>query len=809
MIDSPEHRIDRAARRTVRETVDRVRFRARARGGRGGAAGDPDPPPEGLLATGTIHNLGGSTMASGEPFTLGHLFIRGDVPENGSVKAKIGGSFVDVQMFLEAYWDRGTNADDTLRFSGIAGLLPAGINAGSSLDVELWSSADAPDRTAPASVASVISTLAGLDDYQLRVVLTSGSDNATWVASRNHALAGTPFNASTGFGSNPDRWYRVLSHGPMFTMIHWHTKLGVSGSLTNYHYQLRAEGIVTYHHASGLVQECIRVGQPNLFAGQGTHGISTWENKAPSSLSLYRGTKKIREHLSSDTYPPVIGRAVGSWWADEFAGWDWSDETQHRDNLFWEADFAYEMGVGRGRVAKVLPEFNLSSPDSAPTFADYIPAYHNAWPANLGMTGDGVTDGRIGPFSWYSIIAMARPSDLNTRLVERVQALALVPAFQILESTGMLPIKGNPSLSYGPLGSPQDKIGRTNLWTNTSPACQLRDEEYGSDWLHAYQEGAIEGTHWPKMHLTYAHSADVRQIITLQDQALSLVLNRGGNRGINFDQPFAPDDDVTGGAGAYVYAMRYEVGAVRGQGWARATYHLLAMLVPKYEYDYTNVRPESEYHKDRTTHEAAATIAQAQFYQANYPGEFPAVWGAETVAHGLNFPEGPDAEGRYWKYQAIYMNNFYMIGSLLASLSDDAGAADTNAVWVNGNEKLALHWWANSGVGCNYWPAGFYGMPLFYGASAGATDPANVITDTEELKQTLAEISNGGTYSCPAGLAEDGYAGGPPQVLQMLLGLASQCAIAGSTYNAATLYDTVDGLRSGSNAMKYDIKKAA
>lgn len=778
-------------------------MRTRRRWPRSGSAAAA-PGGDTLRATGTLHNLDGSTMASGTPFTVGHMFIRGDVPQNGSVKAKIGGSFVDIQMDLEAYWDRGSNADNTLRFASISGHLPSGISASASLDVELYSSADAPSRTPPVSIASLLSTITATDDYQGRVVLTSGADNNTWVASRNHALGGTAYSSSTGFGSNPSRGYRVLAHGPKRTTIHWFTKLGVSGSLTNYHYQLRAEGIITYWHASGLMQENMRIGQPNLFGAQGTHGISTWENKAPTSVSIYRGTTKLREWLSSDTTEPLFGRAVGPWWADQYGGWDWSDGTTNRDNMFWEADFDYEMGVGRGRVAKVLPEFNLASPDAAPTFANYMPGWPNAWPGDLHQAGDGATDGRIGPFSWYSIIAMARPSSLATRRVERVQALALVPAFHINEGTGLPPIKGNSALTYGTLGTCQPNIGRTNLWTGTSPSCQLRDEEYGSDWYGRYAEGVIEGSHWPKMWLTYAHTADPRLLITYQDQALSLMLNRGGSKGIDFDQPDAPDDSWS--SGAYVFALRQQL---RGQGWHRAMYHQTAMFTPKYEYDYSNVRPESEYHKDRIQFEAAAALAQAQFYTDNYPGEFPAVWGSETAASGEDFPEGPDVEGRYWKYQPIYMTNFYMVGSLLSSLADDVGAADTNAVWAGKNEEYVLHWWANSGVGCNYWPAGFYGAPLFYGASAGTTDPANTITDTAELKQTLAEISNGGTYSCPGGLAEDGYAGGPPQIIQMLLGLASQCAIAGSLYNASTLYDTMDGLRSASNAMKYDIKKAA
>lgn len=790
----------------ARNRHERRRFRARGRGGRGAitGGGGGDPGGDTLLAEGTLYNLGGSTVGSGIEFSIGHVFKRGDVPVGGSIKLKTT-SDVDItaQMEYESYWDGGANADDTLRYSGFKALLPSNLLSAASIGIRMYASADAPTRTAPASIATVVAAIIATDDYQVRVALSTGADNGTWIGSRDHALGGTLFDASTGYGSNPDRGYRVLSHGPVCTVIEWWSKLYKSPTTSDYHPHLRATGIVRYYHASGRMQESLRAGMPNMFAAQGVTGITTWEDKFPTSVSIYRGAAKLREWLDSDTYPCAIGMAQAPWWLDAHADWDWSDGTARE--LFWAQDTTY------AATAKVFPAFDLTLTETKQTAAAFMPGYPNVWPSDFHQTGDANNDPRVGPVSWATLKAWQSPSDIDARRYERIGLFSLLPAWHINEGTGLRPVKGDPANSYGPYGTAQPTIGRSLLWETPSPTCLLNAgpgtdyQQVGGIWYARYQEGITESSHWPNLWAYGAVANDERAIQSCIDHNLSLQLNRGGIAGWTFGAEY-PGWDQTPGEGGFVSSFGNQL---RGDGWANKVEHMASMLLRKYEHDHTNLYQERVVAQDKTARECAFVKDLCAFFVALSPTSFPGNFGGLPFVMqgdpGIEEINAPDSLGRQWHRfggNAIYFNLYMWYGRLMIALSDDVGAADIAAVWNGKSEKFTLAWLANIGLSCNYQWSSFESFPCYYDG-----DFANTTTDIETIKDALAEITNGGTYSCPSNFAEFGT-GSIFDTVQSVVGLADQAGV-GSLYDNGTLYDTLQGLRANTRALKYSIQKAA
>lgn len=999
---------------------------------------------ETLLATGTIHNLGGSTMVTGTEVSLGHVFKRGDVPVGGSIKLKTtADAAITHQMEYETYWDGGSHADGTLRYSGFKAILPSGLTSGSSLGIRLYASADAPSRTAPSSVATVISAILATDDYQARLVFPGGpsgivdkgslgatgssadnqatldltttaaapvgrlvvvvvaddnrlgsadadgaevasvtdsagntytkgdgwsnnngtsqtgasvslwwsvltrhlrsgatitatftdgatsdatamvarqfykdgtiaveavgelsndaadpgslnvtttniaclriraiggevgnntsltptsswtawdngnsatsgttaeicarvehivstgtgaasdptwvacdnasvyvafketaistADTGTWIAARNHALGGTLFDASTGYGSDPDRGYRVLAHSNVATTIEWWSKIYKSPTTTDYHPQKRCSGITRYYHASGRTQDRVRAGLPNMFADQGVTGRTEWENKFPSSISVYRGTTKLREWLSSDALVPTLGAGQGPWLLDQHADWDWSDATARE--LFWAQDQTY------ADTAKVFPAFDLTLTAATVTASAYMPGHPNIWPADYHQTGDAENDPRIGPVSWATLKAWKSPDDIAARRYERIGLFGLFPAWNIDEGTGLRPLKGPSSRTYGPYGAAQPTIGRNDLWTPTSPTCQattynsapaavsIEGSQSGGIWHGRYSEGVVESSHWANLWLYGAINNDECAIQSSQDHNNQLVLGRGGSLGWKHGSQ-APGWNGTD-PGGYSYGFG---GQLRGDGAWVTSETMASLLLRKYEYDYTNLYQERVYAQHRVGDEAAYVVSLIAWQVSTSPTAFPAVFGGLALTPDYNVTDGqigsPDSLGRQWHRfpgAAIYYQYRASLGRMMNILSDDVGAADSLSAWNGKAEKFTLAWLNASGTSCNYYWSSFESFPCYYDG-----DYTKTTTSISVIKDALAELMNSGTYSCPASFAENGTGSVLDQV-HGLCGLADQAG-AGSLYDNATLFDTLTSLRASARAMKWAVKKAA
>jgi hypothetical protein len=581
----------------------------------------------------------------------------------------------------------------------------------------------------------------------------------------------------------------------------------LSPTSSDYHEQKRCHGITRYWHASGRTQDSVRAGLPNLFGPQGVAGIATWENKFPDEMSIYRGSSELRTWTDADDEIPVLGAAQGPWLADEYADWDWSDGTARE--LWWTQDQTYS------ETTKVFPAVDLTLTAATLTADPYVPGHPNDWPVDFHQSGDDANDSRIGPISWATLKAWKSPDDLDARRYERIKLFALFPAYTINEATGLRPVKGPSSRSYGPYGTAQETIGRTDLWTSTSPACQINagpgassavtvgGDQSGGIWFGRYQEGVVESSHWPNLWLYGAIANDERAIQSSIDHNMALVLGRGGSRGWTHGAS-APGWNGTD-PGGYSYGFG---GQLRGDGAWVTCETMAALILRKYEYDYTNLNQERVYAQDRVADEAAYVVDLLAWQVSQSATDFPGNFGGLALPAQLASESeigDPDSLGRQWhRYagSALYYQYRASLGRMMNILPDDVGAADTKAGWNGKAERFTLAWLNASGTSCNYWWASFESFPCYYDG-----DFSNTTIDIETIKDALAELMNSGTYSCPAGFAEGGTGAVIDQV-HALCGLADQAG-AGSLYDNGTLFDTLTSLRSTTRAMKWAIKKAA
>lgn len=788
----------------------------RIRGGRGSSVGlSQGGGGDALLFEARIDNLGGSTMVAGTEVSGAHPVKRGDCAGTGSIILKTSSDgAITHQMENEAYWDGGANADDSLRNVGFKLLLPADLTAGSSVTIRGYSSATAPNRTAPASVATVVAAIIATDDYQGRITFSDGNDDdGTWVGSRDHALGGTLYDATTGYGSDPDRGYRVRSHGPVCTVIEWWAKLYLTGNTSSVHRQLRCRGFTRYWHASGRTQDSVSIGLPNLYGTQGTHGRTEWENKFPDSLQVYRGSTKLREWLEGDTLVAAIGMAKGPWLGDADCDWDWSDGTKRDLWWSWDMDYAF--------TTKVVPEFDLTA--SAPSMDapdDYTPSHRNIWPKDYHQTGDGQSDCRIGPVSLATILAWKSPGTREHRIRERIGIFGLPPSYNIDENTGLAPLKGDPDNNYGPYGDSIPTIGRAILWGTPSPSCQIHSsnssaydreqvrrtpqgtftDEEGECFVARYSEGIVESSHWTK--ILYGFIANDERAHDLAfEHNLQLMLNRGGYAGHEYTGAY-PGWDENPATGGYSYL---QMAQVRGDGWALIHQHFATMFSRKWEYDYTNLDQKTVYLKDRQQAEADFSANQVDAWVAASATNFPGNFGGLPMYASLDYDAaiGNDSLGQTWyAMHAIYMTSFQATARGAIILSDDIGAAEHLYAWNGKMERYVLAWANAIGTSCNHYWSSFEGFPAYWNGSF-----ANTTTDIETIKDALAEAKNSGTYSCPAGLAENG----PGSILDhvMMAAAVMDQAGAGSLYDNGAVHDNLAGIHSSAPTLKYKIKKAA
>lgn len=755
------------------------------------------PVTEVLLTTVRINNNGPATRPLGDPFSFGHPFARSDVQDGYSVIAKLDdGTPVPLKMELETYWLEGANADDSLMSCVFNGHLPAALNSGAALELNLYSSDTAPDRSATLSIGDVVTALLGEDDYTHEVEFdTVDDDDGVWIGSRNHALGGSLMNLSTGWGANPDRGYEVTLHNDELTEIVWFSKVALDPGAGSYHYQIRTRGVTRYHHASGLIQECAQTGLGNLHGAQGTHGETTWETKFPAAVRVKRGATLLREFLDSDTHPPVLPAAGAPWFGDAEMRWDWSDGEERELHVEWSTDYIF--------TTKVFPKFDMSKASSAPNEDDYVPGWRGHWPQDFHQTGDGDEDSRVGPVMWHSLAALKYPTNKDVQFAERKRLFTLFPTFQINEATGLAPVKGSTSLSYGPYGTNQRQIGRSSIWAAPSPACQYRDEILGGVWYARYQEGIIESSHWPNPWMYYARTGDTRARLTLQDHHLALMLNKGGVAGVDFvadgqvrlsNHANVDSGGTSGGYSIHVYAQQ------RGTGWAIRNGHMASLLSPYFHYDHSTAHQRTKWFRDWHKSEIDTMYALAVYENTNrgtwVQGASKHHYYQKSTNNGND-----DAMGRVG-----YQNGSGYMGFMQAmiwrwiAMTDDIAAADAQEYWEWGLEAYHLGP-QETGVACNYYLSNYAGWTDYYD-----NDPSDMPANLAERVQSTVEVYNGSVYSCPTGVNADST-GGYASIYQAMLGMNSQAG--GGNYDADALYDEWVGLRSASTALKWSIGKVA
>lgn len=174
MIDSPEHRIDRAARRTARETIDRVRYRARGRGGRGSVSSGGGGG--GVIDALTLTNDSGSDQAADfitEWFTL--KFKRGDLVEGTyPTVANMALSFCD-----PVPWQ----SDSSVMLIPAFGRVSQGVTGSGTSDLDISSGGSAPSPS-----SRVAGDLTDDGDLTVDFALFEGG-SGTVTASLDYAIA--------------------------------------------------------------------------------------------------------------------------------------------------------------------------------------------------------------------------------------------------------------------------------------------------------------------------------------------------------------------------------------------------------------------------------------------------------------------------------------------------------------------------------------------------------------------------------------------------------------------------------------------
>ncbi len=739
-----------------------------------------------------VINGGSVPIDAGTEHVITHVFARGHVPVGFvPVVRSSGGLSVASQLGGEAYWDGGANADGSLRFARISLQLPQSIPAGASASLIIAIETSPPSRTGVLAVDQAIASLQAAQDYQVRHLFPAGTDEGTWVASRNHALAGPQYSPTTGYGRNPDRGWRVVEHGPVGTLIYWWTKMYRAPTSSDYHHQLRGGGYVYYWHASARVQDSARTGLPNTYGPQGVAGSPAWENKLALDVSVWRGSTKLREFLSSDQRKPMLGKATAFWWADADASWDWSDGRERLLFNQWDRSYA--------QASRVIPKFDWSAGDTPAARVAYRPStVSSLWPRDLHSAGDGSSDARIGAVSLYSLRTMRTPGDIASRVNERIAVFGLPGAWHVNENTGLMPVKGDPSITFGTLGAMQRLLSRTNIWSPSVPAAQLRDHDiyFGTGdndrvWYGRYADGVIEASHWPNLWFAYAVSGDVRIADHLAQQDHSLLLNLGGVAGVAFGIDNLSKDSKTDNpaTGAFALSLRMQP---RGTGWLIRQALMGSLFGAKYEYDHASLVPETSYWKWRLSTETNAMLAEADWYRLNLPGEFPAVWGTQQK-FGIN-SVGTDSKGRSWSTPINYMH--YHQTSIIAyvALADDIGSVAMRNYYNGRMEKLMFHWLANQ-QGCDYFFTSFNGYAGYWGSRF-----ENTSTDSSLLKQAITEALQNGAGACPVGLSEN--ASGVPSLASQALGIAAQAGL--GTYDTPALWARLQQLRLGTkSALKY------
>lgn len=218
--------------------------------------------------------------------TLGHGFARGDVPAGSRLTlTTAAGVAIPVQQDGENAW-----SDGSLRHGVISFVAPESYAAGDINTYILGCEAGAPNRANPVTPAQ----LAAASDFKLHVSQQDYGADAFTVGVNDVLASLPPWNATTGWGTNPLGGWEMVRSGPICTEWRvWRFLKRDSDGAS--HRWVKAVIYVRAWGPSGPFEVLPGLRQSNCYGAHpsGTVGASGAQPNHVGVAELYNGTTRI------------------------------------------------------------------------------------------------------------------------------------------------------------------------------------------------------------------------------------------------------------------------------------------------------------------------------------------------------------------------------------------------------------------------------------------------------------------------------------------------------------------------------------